>query len=348
MQKPDSGTQATATPTAKAVSAPTPIPAAKASPSAKAVKASASPTAVPSVKPVVTPAPVADPKHTSDSAPAAPVSENQTVEENTVAASGENTQSAAANFTVSPAPLENAPATAGTQENTTSSQLTIAAVTPQPQTAAEDKNVVSIDMSETGVVYGEALKRIKERGTEVTLEMNDRISWTIDGSTIESDEPEDVNLGVKLGTSHIPKRILNALTENEQYIEMSLDYDGAFGFTAKLSVKIDNALPGQYANLFYYNEEEMAFEFMCASLVSSTGRADYEFKHASDYVIIVSDITKEHLLQEQGESMDAAREILNASEELPAEEPGKAAGIIALICLGSAALVIGAYLLLKK
>lgn len=203
-------------------------------------------------------------------------------------------------------------------------------------------------MSETGTVYGETLKKIKEKGTEVVLEMNDKVSWTIDGGTIESDEPEDIDLGVKLGSSRIPRRLLNAFVQDEKYVEMSLNHDGVFGFTAHLSVKLDEALPGQYANLFYYNKEEMTFEFMCASLVSSTGQANYEFKHASDYVIIISDNTKENLLAERTQELEAAKEALNSTEELPAEEPSKAAGIIALILLGSIALGIGAYLIIKK
>ena len=39
---------------------------------------------------------------------------------------------------------------------------------------------------------------------------------------------------------------------------------------------------------------------------------------------------------------------MQAKEELPAKEPGKAAGIIVLILLASVAIGIGAYLIFKK
>ena len=134
---------------------------------------------------------------------------------------------------------------------------------------------------------------------------------------------------------------------------MSLAHDGAFGFTAVLSVELKEAQAGQYANLFYYNEEADDFEFMCASLISSTGKAEFEFKHASDYVIIISDEIKENLLLEKAEQMQAvkeqeAKEIEQAKTELPAEEPKKAAGFLIVILLASVAIGIGAYLIFKK
>lgn len=292
---------------------------------------------------------------------AAPVAENQPEQENNSAATSavQNTEAAASIAPTAPvsneASLANGVPSNGTaaapvnvQENTNSSRVTIAAATPEPQTAGENEDAVLMTISDTGTVYGETLKKIKEKGTEVVLEMNDKVSWTIDGSTIESDNPEDVDLGVKLGSSRIPRRLLSAFVQDEKYVEMSLNYDGTFGFTAHLSLQLDQALPGQYANLFYYNEEEMTFEFMCASLVSSTSQVNYEFKHASDYVIIISDNTRENLLAERTQELEEAKEALNATEELPAEEPSKAAGIIALILLGSIALGIGAYLIMKK
>lgn len=233
---------------------------------------------------------------------------------------------------------------AGIQENTNSQGLTVAAATPKPQTAVEDTSI--IDAGQSGTVYAETLKQIKDQGTKVALQMDDHVRWTIDGSTIESEPQEDVDMGVLLGTSQIPKEMLHALTENENYIEMSLAYEGAFGFTAQLSVKLDQAQAGQYANLFYYNEEACAFEFMCATQVSSTGRANYEFMHASDYVIVISDDTKETLLDERAQELAKAQSYIKV--EMPAREPVKAAGIITVILLISAGLVIGVYLILRR
>ena len=312
--------------------------------------ATASASAVPTTKPTATPVPTA--RTTT-----APVSQ-ATGNSEAAAPSKEAVPSAnvpAATSTISPESVAatSEPAAVNTEENTNSAGVTVAAVTPKPQTASEDKDILVMDMSKTGMIYAQTLQQIREQGREVVFEINDQISWKIDGSKIDSESLKDINLKVSLGSSQIPEHKLEALTENENYIELSLAHEGEFGFTAVLSVQLDNGQPGQYANLFYYNEETDDFEFMCASLINSKGIADFEFKHASDYVIIISDNTEENLLEEKAEEMDRAEDraveaMVQAKEELPAKEPGKAAGIIAIILLASAALGIGAYLIFKK
>ncbi len=229
----------------------------------------------------------------------------------------------------------------------------VAAVTPKPQTASEEKNVLIMDMSGTEMIYKETLQRIREQGRKVILKMNERISWSIDGSRIETENPGDINLSVSLGESRIPERELKLLTENETYVELSLAHEGAFGFPAVLSVQLDNAQPGQYANLFYYNENTESFEYLCASQIDSLCCAEFEFNHASDYVIIISDEIKEGLLAEKAGVLEGTRAeeesvIEQAGEEIPAKEPGRAAGIIAVILLASLALGIGVYLIFKR
>lgn len=238
-------------------------------------------------------------------------------------------------------------------QNTNSAGVTVTAATPKPYTESSEKKTVSMDMSKTGMVYAQTLQQIKDQKMEVELRVSDQASWFIDGSTIENESPGDINLGVTFGESRIPKERLAILTENEKYVEMSLAHEGEFGFTILLSVKLEDAQPGQYANLFYYNEEEGDFEFMCAAVVSNAGSADFEFSHASDYVIIISDGTKENLLQERAGALEEikARELeaqAQAKEELPAKEPGKAAAFIALILLGSVAIGIAVYLIMKR
>lgn len=238
-------------------------------------------------------------------------------------------------------------------QNTNSAGVTVTAATPKPYTESSEKKTLSMDMSKTGMIYAQTLQQIKDQGMEVELKISDQASWFIDGSAIEGESLGDINLGVTLGESGIPKERLAILTENEKYVEMSLAHEGEFGFTIVLSIKLEEAQPGQYANLFYYNEEEGEFEFMCATEVGNAGSADFTFSHASDYVIIISDETKENLLQEKTEALQEvkAKEVeamAQAREELPAKEPGKAAAFIALILLGSVAIGIAVYLVMKR
>ncbi len=351
-----------ATPAQKPTAAPTATPGA-----ASTQKPSAAPTAVPgSDNKPVTPAPANRPEQNENNAPDNNDGQNgnENQEQNNNGNSGNSGQGGSGQQipSVSAAPAgtadnppagssENPPADAA--GNTSSSGIRITAQTPKPHTLSDDREIVTMDMSKTGMIYAETLKQISEQGTEVVLRVSDNASWTIDGSEINTEEFSDIDLKVTLDDSRIPKDKLKILTENEQYVEMSLAHDGEFGFTMQLSVKLEDAEAGQYANLFYYNEETEAFEFMCASEISSTKEAVFAFTHASDYVIIISDNTKENLLAEKAEQFEQARiqeieTMALAKEETPAKEPMKAAAIIAIILLASAAVGIAVYLIVKR
>lgn len=246
---------------------------------------------------------------------------------------------------------ETAQVTAPGQSNAENAVVT--AVTPKPQTAPEDKGAITFEMKDTSTVYTETLEQIREQGRKVILDMGNGVSWNIDGAQMGDEPLQDIDFGVVIGRSDIPKAKKDALTEGENFTELSLAHDGGFGFTVVLSISLENAEPGQYANLFYYNEAAGEFQFMCASLIGSTKAASFEFAHASDYIIIISDEVKDNLLDLRAAQMEEAERIvqeeLNSSaNEKPAEEPKKAAGIITLIVLGSTAIVIAGYLIFRR
>ncbi len=348
-----------ATPAQKPTAAPTATPGA-----ASTQKPSAAPTAAPgSDNKPVTPAPANRPEQNENNAPdnnnGQNGNENQEQNNNGNSGQGGSGQQIPSVSAAPAGTADNPPA--GSSENppadvagnTSSSGIRITAQTPKPHTLSDDREIVTMDMSKAGMIYAETLKQISEQGTEVVLKVSDNASWTIDGSEINTEEFSDIDLKVTLGDSRIPKDKLKILTENEQYVEMSLAHDGDFGFTMQLSVKLEDAKAGQYANLFYYNEEAEAFEFMCASEISSAKEASFAFSHASDYVIIISDNTKENLLAEKAEQFEQARiqeieTMALAKEETPAKEPVKAAAIIAIILLASAAVGIAVYLIVKR
>ena len=356
----------TATPTAKPTVAPTEKPTAT-----PTEKPTAKPTVAPTAKPTATPitgageeptptvaaAPTKAPTPRSTEKPVdnhtgseADTDQNADLTENNGTSENTNTQE---NVNVQTDPGQTQNEENSMQENSAANEVVVAAVTPKPQTAPEDKSVLTMDMSGTGKIYTQTLEQIREQGRKVVLEMNDAVSWTIDGTQMGEEPLQDIDLTVVVGESKIPENRLKILTENEKYVELSLAHDGAFGFNAVLSVDLEDAQPGQYANLFYYNETTDEFEFMCATLVGSTGKAEFEFIHASDYVIIISDESKEDLLIEKAGEMQTVKrqeeeKMEQAKTELPAKEPQKAAGFLILILLASVAIGIGAYLIFKK
>ena len=368
---PEPTAKPTAAPTAKATQAPTAKPTATAkatqAPTAKptaapTAKATQAPTAKPTATAKATQAPTAKPTATAAPTPVGQLSlpSPEPIPEGNGTASEtqetepvtQPTQAPTAEPTAVPVtePLE-----APEAENTEKGNAIVTAATPKPQTLSEDPAVLNMDMSATGVIYAETLEQIRDQKTKVVLDVGNGVKWAIDGAEIEEGPMSSMDLRVTMGegATRIPAERIEALTGGEEYVELSLAHEGSFGLKAVLTVTLDQAMEGQYANLFYYNEAEEAFEYICAAQISSRKEAAFVLGHASDYIIVISDRTREDLLTERAQQMEEAdqaiEEIMSRpAEQRPAKDKNKAALIIALILLASAAIGIGAYLIFKK
>ena len=381
--KPTATAKATPEPTAKPTAAPTATAKATQAPTAKptaTAKATPEPTAAPTATAKATQAPTAKPTATAKAtqaptakptaaptATAAPTPVGQLSlpspepipEGNGTASETQETepvtqpaQAPTAEPTAEPVtePLE-----APEAENTEKGNAIVTAATPKPQTLSEDPSVLNMDMSAAGVIYAETLEQIRDQKTKVVLDVGNGVKWDIDGAEIEEGPMSNMDLKVAMGegATRIPAERIEALTGGEEYVELSLAHEGSFGLKAVLTVTLDQAMEGQYANLFYYNEAEEAFEYICAAQISSRKEAAFVLGHASDYIIVISDRTREDLLTERAQQMEEAdqaiEEIMSRpAEQRPAKDKNKAALIIALILLASAAIGIGAYLIFKK
>ena len=353
--KPTATAKATPEPTAKPTAAPTATAKATQAPTAKptaTAKATQAPTAKPTAAPTATAAPTPVGQLSLPSPEPIPegngtASETQETEPVTQPAQAPTAEPTAAPVTE---PLE-----APEAENTEKGNAIVTAATPKPQTLSEDPSVLNMDMSAAGVIYAETLEQIRDQKTKVVLDVGNGVKWAIDGAEIEEGPMSNMDLKVAMGegATRIPAERIEALTGGEEYVELSLAHEGSFGLKAVLTVTLDQAMEGQYANLFYYNEAEEAFEYICAAQISSRKEAAFVLGHASDYIIVISDRTREDLLTERAQQMEEAdqaiEEIMSRpAEQRPAKDKNKAALIIALILLASAAIGIGAYLIFKK
>lgn len=148
---------------------------------------------------------------------------------------------------------------------------------------------ITVAMNGTTVVPKNIFDSITGEDITLVLDMGNGISWKINGKDIIAAHG-DIDLGVTLGTKAgkaIPVDLINNITGERASINLTLAYDGEFGFTARLSVNLDVRNAGLYANLFYYNEQTTELEFVSAGQISGAGSAELAFTHASDYVIVV-------------------------------------------------------------
>lgn len=157
---------------------------------------------------------------------------------------------------------------------------------------AKDGDVVKVDMNGATVVPGDVLDTIAGKDVTIVFDMGNGITWSVNGKSITTDKVSDIDFSVKVGEeagNTIPVDVINNVTGERYSIQISLAYDGEFGFTAVLSINMEAKNAGLYANLFYYNETTGELEFICADEIAEDGTADLTFTHASDYTIVIDE-----------------------------------------------------------
>ncbi len=127
-----------------------------------------------------------------------------------------------------------------------------------------------------------------DRTDNIEIEAGEGASWQISGDDTVKEQLEGMDMTVTFGEANIPDKIVKRL-KTDDYMTMSIAYDGAFGFDALLTVETGEEHAGKYANLYYYNEDRDRLELVDSVKVDMTGRAAFNMKHASDYVISFSD-----------------------------------------------------------
>lgn len=164
---------------------------------------------------------------------------------------------------------------------------------------------VTIDMRDgKTVIPAEILALVKGKNIDLVLNMGNSTSWTINGESVEI--AKSVDMGIRKGTSNIPASVLNTVTGERFTVQMSLKYDGEFGFFAELSVNLGSRNDGRYADLYYYNEKSKEMEIIDSSEIIG-GKAGFVMSHASEYAIVISD-------KPAAENIDSAAGISDMSE----------------------------------
>lgn len=153
----------------------------------------------------------------------------------------------------------------------------------------EDGTSVIVNMNGTTTVPGNVFDSVKGRDINIVFEMENGITWTVNGNSVTKDNIGEIDFAVTTGTNTIPVDVVNTVTGEKYSIQISLAYDGEFGFTATLSINMDKKNAGYYANLYYYNKTTGKLEFMNAGKIDESGNVSLTFTHASDYTIVVSD-----------------------------------------------------------
>ena len=301
----------------------------------KNVKQPTKPTPDPSLTPILTPDPIPDPAQ-----PAQPVDNVKKPQRNV---------SAAQNDTVEEG-KEARPFIQGEEGKEGWD------VIKAESTACAEGGTIVVDMNGSGVVPGSIFDTIRGRDITIEFKLDNGISWQVNGKSVQKENISDIDFHVALGedaSDTIPVDLINALTGERSSMNVTLAYDGAFGFEAIMCLNVGEANKGLVANLFYYNVRTDALEFICADEIDETGLAELIFTHASDYTIILDTASMEPV-EETDESLVADTTGDNTiqaatTEDTTASDSGDHTLFIWLIILACiAALTATGFLTLKK
>ena len=203
-------------------------------------------------------------------------------------------------------------------------------------------------MNGSVVVPGDIFDSIKGKDITITFDMGSGIIWSVDGKSITTDKAGDIDFSVKSGVKTVPVDIINNVTGESYSIQISLAYEGEFGFTAVLSIGLGKENAGYTASLYYYNESTGELEFICSDEVAEDGTVSLAFTHASDYVIAIDGEEENGNDTEPAQPEDQDEDSTGQTEESP--QAGQAWRPWWLIVVGALVIImgIGVFFVVKK
>ena len=160
---------------------------------------------------------------------------------------------------------------------------------------ADRGDTIAIDMNGETEVPGEIFEEVAGKDVTVEFELEDGISWTVNGQDIPTaTDFSDLDLGVDLGTKGISVDVINTVTGELGSVQITLAHDGEFGFTLTLTAPLGRENAGSWANLYHYDEKGETLNYETSAQVASDGTASLRMTHASQYAIVIDD--KSHAL----------------------------------------------------
>lgn len=156
--------------------------------------------------------------------------------------------------------------------------------------AADDGDSITIDMNGETEVPADIFEDVAGKDVDLVFDMGDGLSWSVNGQDIpEGTNLTDLDLGVDLGTDGIPVDVINAITGEKDSVQITLAYDGEFGFTLTLTAPLGEDNAGYWANLYHYNDVDETMDFETAAEIGADGSVRLPLSHASQYAIVIDD-----------------------------------------------------------
>ena len=177
-----------------------------------------------------------------------------------------------------------------------------------------DGGTVTVKMSDTTELPEEVSACIQNRNVNLELKMQNGVSWTVNGMNVE--EPKTANMEVSTSPRKSLADMADSLNSEKKAIPVKLYQSGDPGFTASLTIDLNDRYNGYYASLYGRDRKTGDAEYFSGGLTEN-GKISLNFSkfaNSSEYAVV---FTSEPDAEDVASAAGAVSEALPLEAEAP-------------------------------
>ena len=168
--------------------------------------------------------------------------------------------------------------------------------------ASEEGKTVTVKMNDTTELPKEVTECIQNRNVDLVLKMENGLTWTINGNDVTA--PKTVNMEVSTSPRKSIADMADSLGSEKKAVPIKLSSGGEFGFTASLTIGLNDRYNGYYSSL--YGKDRAGDPEYCTSNTAENGKISLEFTgidKTTEYAVI---FTREPVVEDVSSGAGAA------------------------------------------
>ena len=176
--------------------------------------------------------------------------------------------------------------------------------------SAADGGTVTVKMNDTTELPEEVSACIQNRNVNLSLKMQNGVSWTLNGMNVT--KPKTVNMEVSTSPRKSIADMADDLNSEKKAVPVKLYQSGDTGFTASLTIDLNDRYNGYYASLYGRERKTGDSEYISGGKAEN-GKISLDFSelaNSSEYAVI---FTSEPVVEDVASGAGAV------SESLPLE-----------------------------
>lgn len=169
--------------------------------------------------------------------------------------------------------------------------------------ASEEGKTVTVKMNDTTELPKEVTECIRNRNVDLVLKMENGLTWTINGNDVIA--PKTVNMEVSTSPRKSIADMADSLGSEKKAVPIKLSAGGEFGFTASLTIGLNDRYNGYYSSLYSRDRKTGDAEY-CTSNIAENKKVSLEFTgidKTTEYAVI---FTREPVVEDVSSGAGAA------------------------------------------